>query len=173
MNIFIKAKAWQLFLLFIVPLLLEPVLLAVGVKLSTVIAVVMPISSLSVVGWIWSVGIKANRYLPVQLKKSTKVYNGGLAFAVIYLLVFEFVLMPHQIPSWILPIHLASMFFMFYALWFAAKQFVTVQRQREVKFMDFSGPFFLLWFYPIGVWSMQPQINNLLGNAQPQSDAAE
>jgi hypothetical protein len=30
-----------------------------------------------------------------------------------------------------------------------------------VSFYDFSGPFFLLWFFPIGIWIIQPRINRL------------
>jgi hypothetical protein len=30
-----------------------------------------------------------------------------------------------------------------------------------VKFKDFVGEFFLVWFFPIGVWILQPTINKL------------
>jgi hypothetical protein len=52
---------------------------------------------------------------------------------------------------------------MFYALWFTAKQFMSLQRQEALTFIDYSGPFFLLWFFPIGIWFIQPKVNSILG----------
>lgn len=161
---FIRAKAWQLFLLFIVPLLLQPVLFMSGLTSLSVFGLITAFSGFVVVGWIWSIGVTANQRLPANLKKSTIVLSWGLLFALTYMLVLGIVFIPGRLPAYVLPVHLASMFFMFYALWFAARQFVTLERQQSAKFADFSGPFFLMWFYPIGVWFLQPQVNNLLSD---------
>jgi hypothetical protein len=64
-------------------------------------------------------------------------------------------------PTWIFPLHLTSMVGMFYGLWFTAKQFTTYQHGRDVSFLEYSGPFFLFWFSPIGVWFLQPKVNQL------------
>jgi len=40
---------------------------------------------------------------------------------------------------------------------------VTLERRQPVTFFDYSGPFFLFWFFPIGVWFIQPRVNKLLG----------
>ncbi|MFK8009771.1 MAG: hypothetical protein AB8H03_25680 [Saprospiraceae bacterium] len=62
----------------------------------------------------------------------------------------------------ILIIHLFSMFCIFYVLYFVAKTYKTVELQREVNFSDFIGEFFMLWFFPIGVWFLQPKINKMM-----------
>ena len=62
----------------------------------------------------------------------------------------------------ILPLHLFSMFCILYSLYFVAKTFKTVELQREVTFSDFAGEFFLIWFYPIGIWIVQPKINKMV-----------
>ena len=62
----------------------------------------------------------------------------------------------------IIPIHLFSMFCIFYCLYFVAKTFKTVELQREVTFSDFMAEFFLIWFFPIGVWIIQPKINKII-----------
>ena len=62
----------------------------------------------------------------------------------------------------IVPLHLFSMFCIFYSLYFVAKTFKTVELQREVKFSDFAGEFFMIWFYPVGIWIIQPRINKFL-----------
>jgi bacteriorhodopsin len=59
-------------------------------------------------------------------------------------------------------IHLFSMFCIFYVLYFAAKTFKTVELQREVRFSEFAGEFFMLWIFPIGVWILQPKINKMV-----------
>ena len=61
----------------------------------------------------------------------------------------------------ILPLHLLSMFCIFYSMYFAAKTFKTAELQRKVEFGDFAGEFFLLWFYFIGIWIIQPKVNKL------------
>jgi hypothetical protein len=61
----------------------------------------------------------------------------------------------------IVPLHLFSMFCIFYCLYFNAKALKTVEWQRPVTFSDFAGEFFLIWFFPIGVWIIQPRLNKL------------
>ena len=62
----------------------------------------------------------------------------------------------------IVPLHLFSMFCIFYSLYFVAKTFKTVELQRQVSFSDFAGEFFMIWFYPIGIWIVQPKINKMI-----------
>jgi bacteriorhodopsin len=62
----------------------------------------------------------------------------------------------------VVPLHLFSMFYIFYTLYFAAKTVKTVELQREVTFSDFAGEFFLIWFYPVGVWIIQPKVNKMI-----------
>ena len=62
----------------------------------------------------------------------------------------------------IVPLHLFSIFCIFYSVYFVAKTFKTVELQREVTFSDFVGEFFMLWFYPIGIWIIQPKINKMI-----------
>jgi hypothetical protein len=59
--------------------------------------------------------------------------------------------------------HFLSIFCIFYCIYFVAKTIKTVELQRAVKFKDFVGEFFLVWFFPIGVWILQPTINKLEG----------
>jgi hypothetical protein len=37
-----------------------------------------------------------------------------------------------------------------------------------VKFRDFAGEFFLVWFYPVGVWIIQPKINKMIEVSQQE-----
>jgi hypothetical protein len=59
-------------------------------------------------------------------------------------------------------LHLLSMFGIFYSLYFVAKTIKTVELQTKVSFSDFAGEFLLIWFFPIGIWVVQPKINKMI-----------
>jgi len=44
---------------------------------------------------------------------------------------------------------------------FSAKTIKLAELQRSVTFSDFAGEFFLIWFFPIGIWFVQPKVNLL------------
>jgi hypothetical protein len=52
---------------------------------------------------------------------------------------------------------------MFYILYFVAKTMKSVEMQKTVTFNDYAGEFFLIWFFPIGIWFLQPRINKIFG----------
>ena len=54
------------------------------------------------------------------------------------------------------------MFGIFHTMYFAAKTIKCVELKRNVTFSDIAGEFFLIWFFPIGVWILQPRINKLI-----------
>ena len=169
MRIFLTLKAWQLFLLLIVPMF-APMFIVPAMKSMLPFSIISLAWIFVLVGWLVSVGIASNKRLPKELAKSTVLYKFGFGFAVCYASFMFLVLMPQSIqaqpnsfPGWAVPAHLFSMFGMFYGLWFTAKQFTTLQRLEKVSFLEYSGPFFLFWFCFIGVWFLQPKINEVLG----------
>jgi len=56
------------------------------------------------------------------------------------------------------------LFCMFYCLYFNAKALKAAEWQRPVTFSDFAGEFFMIWFFPVGIWILQPRINKLFEN---------
>jgi hypothetical protein len=58
--------------------------------------------------------------------------------------------------------HMFAMFCILYTFYFVAKTLKTVEMQREATFSDYAGEFFLIWFYPIGIWIIQPKINEIM-----------
>jgi len=121
-------------------------------------------------GWIFSIGYSANNKLTEELRTSATAFKLGLLYAAAYMLVFLSIFGPYGANSstegftMILPFHLLAMIGIFYGIWFAARQLATLREDREVKFSEFSGPFFLIWFFPIGIWFVQPLVNQLLGD---------
>jgi hypothetical protein len=130
-------------------------------------------------GWFWSVAVGLQSKVPQDVKMKVKKFKVFFFIPIVYLL-FITLFMGIQMnglmtngtePSGglisglvvvIVPLHLFSMFCIFYSLYFVAKTFKTVELQREVTFSDFAGEFFMIWFYPIGIWIVQPKINKMV-----------
>jgi len=53
------------------------------------------------------------------------------------------------------------MFSLLYNVYFVSKTLVQAETGKPASFYDYAGPFFLLWFFPVGVWFTQPRINRL------------
>lgn len=169
LKFFLNAKGWQLFLVLFGSMLAAPFVVSALPNPVMGIAITTPIFMALYVGWLWAIATTANQKLDPPLKKSTKWMGLGLVYAAVYfvgaLLAFPSTSGPGQgLPGFIIPMHLLAMFAMFYALVFTAKRFVTLERKQKVSFFEYSGPFFLLWFFPIGVWFIQPRVNKMLGN---------
>ena len=130
-------------------------------------------------GWFWSIAIGLQKKVPENVKMKVKKFKFFFVFPMVYFLLFMGFffssinsLFEQNIEShfgiigglfvFIIPLHLFAMFCIFYIFYFVAKTFKTVELQREVTFGDFAGEFFLLIFYPIGVWIIQPKINKMI-----------
>ncbi len=148
-------------------------------------------------GWFWSVGVGLQYKVPEAAAMKVKKFKIFFFIPIIYLLllmcfVFWFfssvdlanpqssgllsandptiILMP---ILFIMPLHLFAMFCIFYCLYFVAKTLKTVEMQKEVAFGDFVGEFFLIWFYFIGIWFVQPRINKIVEQDQNHSNTSE
>lgn len=121
-----------------------------------------------VFGWLYSLGSWSNAQLPDNLKKAVLPYALGLATPIIYLMlviILYFPLLesgtPPPPPSWMMPMHFLSMLGVFYGIWFSARQYMALQRGHEVDFMIFSSTFLMMWIFPLGIWIIQPSVNEL------------
>ena len=52
----------------------------------------------------------------------------------------------------------------FYIMYIAAKTIKTAELKREVTIGEFAVEIFFIWFFFIGVWSLQPRINKIINN---------
>jgi hypothetical protein len=150
------------------------------------IPLIIIISAVTHYGWFWAVANGLQSKVPAGVKMKVKKFRIFFFFLVFYLLlVCVFItLMTESLPGMIdqcpehpnpnafvgvigamlimIPFHFFSMFCTFYSIYFVAKTFKTVELQRETNFSDFVGEFFLVWFYPVGVWMLQPKINQMV-----------
>lgn len=130
-------------------------------------------------GWLYSVAVGLQKRVPEDIKMKVRKFKIFFFIPMVYILGFIVIFsiamsglitsnfepdVPFLVSlfAFIIPMHLFSMFCIFYTLYFVAKTFKTVELQREVRFSDFVGEFFMIWFYPIGIWVVQPRINRVV-----------
>ncbi len=183
---FLKAKHWQIFVItFGLPLLLQITLMPMTNSVNNpeimmkIMPIIMIIFFVGFFGWFWSIAIGLQSKVPSGIKMKVRKFKILLFIPMIYIplvfglmdFVFDGSMQTVQEPSGVMigvilsiifPLHLLSMFGIFYSLYFVAKTFKTVELQREVSFSDFAGEFFMIWFFPIGIWVIQPKVNKMI-----------
>ena len=126
-------------------------------------------------GWVWSVAIGLQQQVPTTVKLKSSRFKVFFFLTLIYILfwciLIGFIMNGHYIEppkslkfvlTFIISMRFLFIFCIFYCFYFAAKTLKTVELQRKVNFRDFVEEFFLIWFYLIGVWLIQPRINKMV-----------
>ncbi len=177
MTFLLRLKNWKLFLLvFGFPALSFPIIL-VGMLMNNDLiyntALIISLSALVfLVFWLKESGNYLYEHLEVELTKDSnqKLFNFNLYFVLLYTTLLLLYFMLPQSEAFdsiyafaIFPMHLYSMYSLFYALYFVSKH-LSMSEGKSGKFEDFLGYFFMLWFYPIGIWTIQPKINQLVNH---------
>ena len=110
--------------------------------------------------WLWSIGtklqtdkVKVNDMKLILFKISVIYPIAYFVFAIYYLFANGWVVMP---------LHFAAMFSTLYAMIFAAKTLKSAELKKDAKISEYIGDFFLVWFFPIGIWILQPRIHKLI-----------
>lgn len=129
--------------------------------------------------WIWSVAVGLQNKVPENIRMKVNKFKVFFFISLIY--IFLFMSIFAFLPDFHMETHinsniavyialfflffllqLFSIFCMLYTLYFVAKTYKTVELQRQTTFLDFAGEFFLIWFFPIGIWIIQPKINKII-----------
>ena len=177
MIFFNSIKHWQLFLLLMIPSLMPRVAQDSPTPNPMFFMVVMFALAIPIL-WMQAVGLTSNERLPIELKRKSIFFRvaGLVPFAYVLILFINGFPKPPSVNGtlqiWVVPMHLFTMFCFLYMLWFSSKQLGTLKKESETDFTDYAGLFFLMWFYPIGVWFVQPVVNKLLqGDNSPKTKA--
>ncbi len=185
MKFFLQLKHWQLFILLIgIPIILE--FFTVGFIFSAddmssgierflrIFPVLMLLYIGVLFGWLWSVGVFLSKKLPADAPMPSGLFKGAVIIPTLYIIfICWFVaklmwgdemseLFIQENLAVILTAHFTSMLCIFFILYFNAKALKSVELQRPALLGDYIGEFFLFWFFPIGLWFLQPRINKVL-----------
>ena len=163
---FLKLKSWELFLMLVLPLALTYLMqfkYTVNLIGSLVLFVLIVVFA-----WLYSIGKWANQHLPQDQQKNLVLFTLGFVVPIIYTLLLILIYLPTlnpdsrpQPPSWMFPLHMLSLAGIFYGIWFSARQYMALQRGHDTDFLIFSSTFFLMWMFPLGIWIIQPGVNQL------------
>lgn len=129
-------------------------------------------------GWFWSIGIGLQKHIPTEINMKIKKFKIFFFIPLTYILFLLVMIgtafygfssgnnaageIVGKVLFVVIPMHLFSMFCIFYLLYFASKTIKTTELKRTVTFSDFIGEFFMIWFFPIGIWFIQPRINKIV-----------
>jgi len=179
-NFFLRAKHWQIFLLLFgigyvggSAAMLLPLVTARSpeelLKISLPFGLVIVLFMLCLVAWLWSMGSFLNSIGQPTSRLRLGFFRFALLYPAVYIIIFInfFGTTRPALLALIFPLHFFAMFCLFYDLYFVSKSLALVETGKLVSFYDYAGSFFLLTFFPIGVWFIQPRINRLY--AQPVS----
>ena len=171
-------KHWELFLMLFLPTALCFLFRVPFERL--VIAAIALFVMIILLTWLYSIGSWANRQLPESRRSGTTLFIIGLAAPILYTVMAITIYFPMlnsstppPPPTWMLPMHLASMAGVFYGIWFSARKLKSLQENEDADFMIFSSTFLLMWIFPLGIWLIQPEVNKLyykLEQSPPQSN---
>ena len=167
MHFFLKLRHWELFLMLVLPTAMT---LMFDIPLKPLVVSSIGLFLLLVLfAWMFSVGSWANSHLPPARRRSPLPYAAGLVIPLVYLLMYIFLYIPQleqagapqRPPLWLLPMHMLSLAGIFYGIWYTARQFKSLQENEDAEFLIFSSTFFLLFIFPLGIWLIQPGVNEL------------
>jgi hypothetical protein len=176
-TFFLRAKHWQIFLLFFaIGVVADVAAISTSIsatvrspsdfgKVSMLSWLAIVLSMFCYLAWLWSMG----SFLSSMVHPALRLKRGFFRFALIYPLVylplfmvlFRSIIFSPTLFAVIFPLHFFATFCMFYLLYFVSKSLVLAETSKPVSFYEYAGPFFLIWFFPIGVWFTQPRINRL------------
>lgn len=172
---FLRAKHWQIFLLiagvpwiggaaamlrsFATARVPEEML-----KAALPFGLLMALSMVFVVAWLWSMGSFLNSAAQPTLRRPRRFFLFAIVYPMLYMFVFVAILTTANplLLAALFPLHFFAMFCLFYDFYFVSKNLALAETHKAASFADWAGAFFLLWFFPIGVWFIQPRINRLL-----------
>jgi len=173
-KFFLSAPNWKIFLLLSILYFAGFFMLSMGnfapiyslrdIGKPTFIAVILITMSLfCYVTWQWSLGSFLSRITHPVLSMKTGFFHFALFYPPIYVPFFFAALLAAdtRLSILIIPFHLFAMFCLFYDIYFLLKSLALAETSRPVSFYDYAGPFFLLWFFPFGIWMIQPRVNRL------------
>lgn len=189
-NFFLRAKNWQIFLLLLViPTIAEFTALgAIPTRIRSwhdfgpgalSFIGVMVLYLLCFLAWFGSMGLFFDSLVKPEFRMQTQFFRFSLVYPAVYMSIFFLmIILDGGFPSWIVPLHLACMLCVFYLLYFVSKNLVLAETSKTASFYEYAGPFFLLWFFPVGVWFIQPKVNRLFAErngteASPKGSADE
>jgi len=186
-DFFLRAKHWQIFLLF-----LACFCLGTGTLLRAILGVpadpfgkllpffvALEVAAVFFATWLSSLGQMLRSVVPLPLRMRGRFFRFAVTFPPVYFPIFTMFylglnarLSPSLIFASVLiifPLHFFTMFCQLYSWYFVSKCLALAERLRPVSVLDYLADILCIWFFPAGVWFIQPRVNRLYDRVVPAS----
>jgi hypothetical protein len=175
-KFFLRAKAWQVFLIVLGSDFIGRVALTVTEVLrmsprtpdySILVAAVAAICGSGFVVWLWFLGAALNGVvIQASQRQSTRSLSASVLVIISFIVVSVTPLRsPRALSPWALsitvPLGLVLVVLALYTVDFVAVSLLLAETGRIPTFGEYVKPFFLLLFFPLGIWFIQPRLNRL------------
>jgi hypothetical protein len=171
-DYFLRTKHWQIFLLLFgmfcvagfVSFTEARTLSAKSLGIAGLLFwAVLGLAQLLLAVWLWSLGSFLTSIAPPTLRLSLGMFRFAIIYTPVYLFAFNafFGGFRPLLIAFVFPLHLLAMFCLVYSFYFVSKSLVSAEWGEPVSFSRYAGTLFLIWFFPIGVWVVQPRVNRL------------
>lgn len=133
------------------------------------------------VAWLGAIGMFLNRRNRPSKSGPARFFQFALGYTALYLVALDvFVsgtsplvrvsgaepMSTFRTLNFYFTLPLVAILCALYAFYFAAKNLAMAEKSGPVKFRDYAGPLLLIWFFPLGVWFVQPGINRLYAQSK-------
>ncbi len=168
MTFFLTADAWKLFTLNVSPLLLVA-FIPTEHYTHVHLAAASLLAAAPLMLWMYFAGTELQKLAASYERLGLGFFTFNLIFAFLYLLSFCMLLavvfdrgrIGPEFGVYLgiaIPAQLYAIFALYHAVFFVSKCLTILELRRPVHFRDAARTFFLLWFFPIGVWYIQPRM---------------
>jgi hypothetical protein len=111
--------------------------------------------------WLGLLGLELDNLTRQNRAWSVNLFVVALAVSETYLIVFYLYALNPGVMNSIGPLAVLATFCVFYVVRFVAKTLVLAETGKVPTFRDYLATLLLVWFFPVGIWSLQPRINQL------------
>ena len=155
MKILLRLKAWQLFVLTLVPMMF--------VGLNILFQIIYLLGAAIYVGWIFSVGSTMHSFIDSESRPRI------IYFKISCLLMFSIIVVGFYTPFesigntyFYFVFGIIGIVVMLYSFMFAARMLESAIEGKIVNRSESLKTFFYIWVFPIGVWYLQPAVKRVL-----------
>jgi hypothetical protein len=119
---------------------------------------------LCLMGWFWFMGSFLYSLVKPGLRPRIYFFCAAVTYTTVYLLAALPLFLKVNDNTWkaiVIPLHLLAMLCLIYVFYFVAKSLVLTNKRKDVTLGDYAWSLVLLWASFLGVWMIQPRINQL------------
>lgn len=110
--------------------------------------------------WIYSLASDSFALLPNGHSLSLWKLRIPIIYSLVYIVLVTLVF--STIEQWLIPFHIVMMISVLFVFYYASKIIVTAESGLDTHLVDYLPIIFGFWFFFIGVWFIQPKVQNLL-----------